>query len=358
VLETGLTITGRVVDREARPLVRWRVDAEPMPYGNTYPRQGTTDEFGRFLIANLDADHRYHLRVDAPETFSMRPRAERADVLPGARDVELVVEDVRVPDARFRGRLLGSDGRPPADLQLVYYPERGDRGGYIEFDARTGAFESEPVLAGRYELRVYRGGQTVHRTEVFELRAGETVDVGELRPGSLGSLELVLKGVPEKYLARLRPLMNRDGHGTEELTLDHGVFRSRAVTPGPWKIELHGPWFLRASEVEVRPDASSRLELAVEPAYEVRIACRFADPAAPWTSLGARVRGEKGETVEIGSVWFRSAMRDGRVRLHGLSLPAGRMLVEASTDSGLAGSAWITAGPGAGAQDELEILIR
>jgi hypothetical protein len=329
-----------------------------VPYGNAYPRQGKTDELGRFLIANLDADHRYHLRVDAPETFSLRPRAERADVLPGARDVELVVEDVRVPDARFRGRLVGADGRPPADLQLVYYPEGGDRGGYLEFDAQTGAFESDPVLAGRYELRVYRGGQTVHRTEVFQLRAGETRDVGELRPGSLGRLELVLKGVPEKDLARLRPLMNRDGHGTEELTLDHGVFRSRTVTPGPWKIELHGPWFLRASEVEVRPDESRRVELAVERGYEVRIACRFADPAAPWTTLSSRVRDEKGGIVELGNTWFRAAMDDGHVELHGLSLPAGRMLVEASTDSGLAGSLWIEAGPGAGAQGELEILMQ
>jgi len=51
-------------------------------------------------------------------------------------------------------------------------------------------------------------------------------------------------------------------------------------------------------------------------------------------------------------------MDDGHVELHGLSLPAGRMLVEASTDSGLAGSLWIEAGPGAGAQGELEILMQ
>jgi RNA polymerase sigma-70 factor (ECF subfamily) len=360
VLDPGITITGRVVDPAGRPVPKWVVRAKAeMGMGNAYPRQGTTDDLGRFVVANLDRDHRYDLQADPEGVFSIPSRGTVRAVQPGTRDVEIVVESAREPDARIRGRIAGEDGRVPGDLRVVYYPEGGDMGGYIDIDPKTGAFEEGPLLAGRYEVRVYRGGQTVFRTEVFDLGAGETRDVGVLMPGELGRIELVLKGLPEEDLAHARPLLNRDGHATEEFTLESGVYRSRTITPGTWTVELHhGGWLLRENRIEVKAGGPTRVELAPERGYEVNVECVFADKDATWTTLSSKATDERGETVQRGPMWFRSALEDGRIPLHDLTLPAGRLVVEAWTDSGLKGSVSIDVRPGMGGEPALEILMR
>lgn len=359
VLDPGLTISGRIVDREGQPVARWTVRARPDPYGFAYPRQGDSDEEGRFLIANLDGEFRYHLGADPKGIFSIPSRGVLQGVRPGARDVEIVVESRAEPDARIRGRLVGADGRVPVDLRVTYYAEGGDTGGYIDVDPKTGVFEKGPLLAGRYELRVYRGGQTVFRTEVFDLAAGETRDVGVLGPGELGQIELVLKGIPEKDLAHAMPLLNRDGHATEEFTFESGVYRSRTITPGTWTVQLHhGGWFLRGNQIEVKAGGPTRVELTPERGYEARVFCSFADPDAAWTTLSSKAIDERGETIQLGAIWFRAAMEDGKVRLHGLTLPAGRFVVEAVTDSGLKGSLALDVGPGLAAAGDQEIVLR
>ena len=358
VLDPGLTITGRVVDREGRPLAKWQVHANPNPYGFAYPRQGKTDGDGRFLVANLDRETRYDLGVNPAGTFSIPSRGERRGVEPGARDVEIVVADLREPSSGVRGRLEDADGRVPGDLRITYYPEGGDTGGYIDFDPKTGAFEQGKLLPGRYELRLYRGGQTVHRTEVFELLAGETKDVGVLVPGTLGRLELVLRGVPEADLEHAMPMLDREGHGTEHFTIEKGVLHSRSITPGTWTISLvHGGWFLRGNEVVVSAGVTTRRELTPERAYETVVECTFADPAAPWTKLSSKVFDAEGVQVQVGNTWFRGMLQDGKVRLHGLSLPAGRFKVVAWTDSGLEGGIDVEIGP-ASVGVEHEIAMR
>jgi hypothetical protein len=179
-----------------------------------------------------------------------------------------------------------------------------------------------------------------------------------LSPGALGQLELVLTGVSEAELEHARPRLNREGHATEHLTLERGVLRSRTITPGKWSISLHHPgWFLRESLVDVAAGGTTRVELAPERGYEVRVDCSFADPEAPWTTLSSNAIDERGGVLQIGNVWFRSAMQDGRIRLHGLLLPAGRFVIEASTDTGLKGSLPVDAGPGS-AVGSKELVLR
>lgn len=67
---------------------------------------------------------------------------------------------------------------------------------------------------------------------------------------------------------------------------------------------------------------------------------------------------DRGNLIREGVVWHRAAMRDGRVSLHEIELPAGRYLIEAWTDSGLKGSSVIEAGPQLAAQGEREIVMR
>ena len=98
VLDPGATIDGRVVDRQGKALAGWRVST--VNDLHVYPRQTRVSPDGAFRLANLQPGHRYTLQVSAPGDPPVPPRAERAAVLPGARDVELVVADASQADAR------------------------------------------------------------------------------------------------------------------------------------------------------------------------------------------------------------------------------------------------------------------
>jgi len=343
-LDPGLTISGRIVDTERHPLVGWNVYGQPVPYGNAYPRNSKTDEQGRFVLANLDADHRYDVQTSAPKESPIPPRGERKAAAPGSTDVEIVVENARIADARVRGILRGEDGGEPAGIKLVCFPESSNSGRYVEFDPHTGAFDYGPLLAGRYDLRIMRGGQTLLRTDRFELRSGATEDVGVIQPTPAGLLEIPVAG-----LGTTRPpVLDREGHGTEEMVLDGDVFRSRPLEPGSWTVHLGwgGDRFLRGNQVEIKSGVTTRVELHTEQGFQLEVDCVFADADAQWTRLDSEARDEHGEVVVRNGSWFRAAMQDGKVRLFGIVLPAGRFRIDARTDSGLRGSATIEVGPG------------
>ena len=204
------------------------------------------------------------------------------------------------------------------------------------FDPASGAFEYGPLQPGRYSLVVSRSGQTVTTGELFEVAQGETRDVGLIQMTEGGYLELELSGVPAEDFSSLRPKLDREGSGTEDLSFGNGRFRSRKLAPGTWILSLGligGGWCVRQQEIEIVSGDTTRLALTAEHSVKVPIVCTFADPSAVWKTIEYEVRGLDGARV------LHSANvgpdKDGRLRLHGLALPAGDFELEIWTDTGL-----------------------
>ena len=357
VLDPGLTITGRVVDESGKPLVGWIVTAVPEPRDTPRHEQAHTDGEGRFVIANLDSDHVYTLRPCVLGEIASPARADRPNVEAGSKDVEIVVPASIRADAHVRGRFLGRDGRSPADIHLEYRPEGSNESWYITVDPESGAFD-QGLRPGRYQVSAIRGGQILLETEFFDLRAEETKDIGTLVPGALGRLELRLSGVPEAELARLEAWLDRDGHGSERLQLEQGVFRSREVLPGTWSLWLYGNWIVHPRPVELHEGETTRIECAAERGFEVPIDFTFADPDAKWTTLTLHVVNEKGESVQREMTWNRRALLHGRVHVFELSLPAGAFVLDVRTDTGLRASERIEVGPETSSKPTTTIVLR
>jgi hypothetical protein len=361
VLDPGLTITGRVVDGKGTPLADWMVDAKPHPYGRVYPRQASTDGEGRFTLANLDSDYLYDLEARERKEFARPASAAMPGVVPGTKEVEIVVKDLPGANAHVHGRVIDADGHPPADAKLLYYPEKSDSGWYVEFDGTSGEFTSGRLAAGKCDLRVMRGGQTVLRTSLIELHPDETAEVGELRIASPGHLELTFVGVPATDLHELHPDLNRDGYNTESLSLEEGSFHSRALGPGRWVLDMSWGfmgWFIRSTEIEIRPGETTRVELHPVPGHAVSFDCSFADPDAKWTLLSLEVKDEDGEIVRTFKGWERSSMREGKLHIDWMTLPAGRFEIEARTDTGMRGSVAFEVGAGSANGATNAIVLR
>jgi hypothetical protein len=270
--------------------------------------------------------------------------------------VEIFVPVSTQSDARVRGRFLGRDGRPPADVKLLYEPDGSRESWYVQVDPETGAFE-QTLRPGRCRLWAENGGRTVLRTELFDLAAKETRDLGILALGELGRLELRLPGVPEADLARLYLFLNREGCGSERLQIDGDVFRSREILPGTWTLENLDSWIIRPRPVEIREGETASIECAAERGFEVSVDCAFADAGAKWATLSTRVLDDQGKTVQRGGTWFPKALEHGRVHLYGLTLPAGTFVLEASTDTGLRASARIEVGQETGSKPATTIVL-
>lgn len=356
-LELGRTIEGRVVDREGRPLAGWTVHGDPKAMGFVYPRQDATDDEGRFVLANL-GDCAFDLALSGPGEFPIPPRMEIERVQPGARDVEFVVEEVERKQGRVRGVLLGADGRAPADVELVLYPVGGSSGGFVEFDARTGAFDHGPSAAGHYLLSAMRGGLTLFDSAEFTIEDGRTTDVGVLRIEAQGAIEIAVKGVPETELGRLRFALDRSRHGTIEPALEGGRFVARELAPGTWILRSRNEsWCLRDAEVDVRAGETARVELEGSRGVVVRFVCDLPDGASAFGEIALEVRDEAGKLVRR-AYPYRGSADKGRVRLPDVALGLGTYVIEARTDTGLGATERITLAADPSAPREFELALR
>ena len=179
-----------------------------------------------------------------------------------------------------------------------------------------------------------RGGQVLHATEFTDVPAAQATDVGRLTLGALGQFELVIGGVPASDLAKLSPVLNRDGHGTQELTLRDGRFVSREILPGKWTLSAgRTRWFFRHRDVDIPEADTLAVRVTAEQALELRVMCMFG--AEGWRTLHYEVRDHDGVLVFRSGTMIQAGARDGAIELHGLALPLGDYVLSAWTDSGL-----------------------
>lgn len=347
VLDPEPAIRGRVVDGAGRPLAGWSVYASttefvemsPMHPGtrSTLNDHRATNAEGRFLLPNAD-DHAWKLSVAAPDTSPFPPRAEVKGVRAGASEIEIVIENAEARPSTLLVRLVDVDGRPPQDVRATLWDEQQSAGTFAEYDASSGVARWSVSRPGRYAMHVGRGERTIHRGELVELRAGETVDLGEVRlaePGELivdvrapegADLELVdVEVIPTGLDVRLT--LERDG----------STFRAQAVAPGNYVLRVeHKSFFAPERVVEVRPGEVVREEFALVPAFPMRITFELPQPQPEWHSIEWELLDGSGARVRSGVVhnWshFAGSAAPG---IRGQGLPPGRYTLEAESDTGL-----------------------
>ncbi len=342
VLDPGATIDGTVFDREGDPLGGWRVHTAND--GRVYPRQAETAADGTFRLANLEPDHAYIVRVSAPGDPPVPARAERRGVRPSATALQFVIEDASVPDAGVRGQLVGSEGRPPANVQLTYYPEGSNMGGFLTVDPEDGTFEKTSLRPGTYRLRALRGGQMVYESPPLELSSGEVTDAGTLRLATGGRVELSVTGIDDAQRSALSLRMDRPGHGTETLDLRDAVFVSRELLPGTWSLRAGGErWCVSPAEIEVPAGRTASISVTAHAAREVRVECTL--PGAGWRTLHYEVRDDEQTLFRRGTHRESAQAEPEHAQvLYGLALPDGTFTLRAWTDAGLQGELRLTVG--------------
>lgn len=357
-LDRGFTIRGRVVDAERRPLSGWHVFGEPFENGLVHPRQDKTDEDGSFLLANL-GDCPWLLNVGAPGEFGIPARGEVPQVLPGAEDVEIVVESTVIEPARLVGRLVLPDGRPPQDVELVINRQGDNRGLFVDFDATSGDFHHEAHLPGKYSLRAIRGSKLLAESPLLELIAGQATDVGVLRIEAPGRFELTLLGVPAEEMGSLSMWLDRSIASSEPLALKDGRFCSGELAPGRWLLRcLESDLFVPQLEIEIRPGETTTLEVEARATHQVLLEFDVAHPVAKLDRVEAEVRDEAGDIVQVYRDWVPDFIGPGELRYFVLRLPRGRFHVDVSTQAGLRGSIVLDVSEATAASGPFTVALR
>jgi RNA polymerase sigma factor (sigma-70 family) len=171
-LDHGLTISGLLVDERDQPLAGWMVS---VGRNKSY----RTGKNGRFQIPNCtDQDYRV--------VCSKKPGFTPAIlIVPGIRPREdeqrLVVPDSHLPSAKIGGRILDADRLPLSGARMDLKQLSVNRLVPGPSTAKGGRFETRLLPPGKYRLSVGHPNHQLFRSEIVELRAGETKDLGDVQ---------------------------------------------------------------------------------------------------------------------------------------------------------------------------------
>ena len=340
VLNQGQIITGIVMDGDGKPLPDWRVGARSAnPLVRSYPRNATTDTFGKFLLVNLgEGSHNLSFGPGGSYTHTM---VKIHDVEAGTLDLIVTVDLAQAPSAWVEGTLGASteDGSGIApNARLLLWKSDSDSGLFVQFDNHSGRFRHGPLSPGRYQLQIAHDMKVQFSGEWFDLRPGESKNVGVLTPTAPGTIELTLGGLPANTDSRFRLSLDREGMATQDLVLEDGFYKTAALVPGRWLLTNRTePWHIPSTWIEIRSGETTRLEIPVDLGQENSVSVKVENPDDPWKWMQVEVFDAQGQLVFAKPKFDRDSARDGKIRLFGLSAPAGSYTLKAKTDSGLSG---------------------
>ena len=330
VLSTGLTITGKLVDGEGNPIEGWSVNAVPSDQSLRY-KQALTDADGRFFFSSC-ASVPYKLEARAPQIATQYPVAWKSGVTPGGEEVTLTVTDIAPPSGFVEGLLLDSAGGPMREVRLILWHEVHNSG-HGELTDTRGRFRFGPQMAGRYYLRHSDAeGKTLFTSAVFEIRNGETTDVGVLQLVLPGSLDVILRRSDDGELERVSGwLRNENGHGSS-CELDGDRLRADKLLPGSYRLRVSASGLADAwVPFEVHSGKETDLAVVLHPGTNRSL--EFAWTAGTtWGTLKLQIRDEAGELTVDSSYPARGFLDPYRVSWRPR---LGTFTYEATTDTGL-----------------------
>jgi len=219
-------------------------------------------------------------------------------------------------------------------------PLAGVRGG-VRWSDESFTFESVP--AGKYRLSLRAGADLrepswKYDSECFELRGGETVDLGVIRSARKGEEpagSIVLEVEPAGIAGLSAVVRGGDLATVGFLEEEGGVRTARGLAPGNYYVAASA-WpaagLAEACEpVEVRAGETARVRIRLESGVARTLSFPCADPAATWKDLRVKVKHADGRALAVEKL--PRPLDDSRAVL--VHVPVGSFTVEAESDTGL-----------------------
>ncbi len=185
ILETGVTLAGRVHTRSGQPIADARLWGYARRIDAPGQIEGTTDSDGTFVLAGLD-EGRYSLSVSA-----LGYGGESLEVEAGNQNVDIVLQQ----GASVVGQVVDEAGRPVTAFQVHAQPERTASrqswGSWKDVESDDGRFSVDDVTAGSFVLQVTAPNRPAATLSHLVVAPGATVDVGRVRLAAGG----IVRGV-------------------------------------------------------------------------------------------------------------------------------------------------------------------
>jgi protocatechuate 3,4-dioxygenase beta subunit len=305
-LEAGLSIRGRVRDREGSGIAGATVDATLRESGAPSEREAVSEEDGKFLVGGLGAG-----RYDVSAAASGYATAY-ATATAGGEALDLRLE----PGGQIAGRVVDADGAPVEAAQVSAEDASEPRGPGRFFGGRAdegdGRFVLRDVAAGTYSLAVRAGTRGEASMSGVRVAAGRTTDVGPITLGRGGIVQGVVvdaegNGIPGATVNAERDANRRRGQ-VETQTSSTGLFELQGVPVGPAYVTARHPAYASRPPVAttVDPDKEPvpvRIVLARGGRLEGRALFRdgraFAGGRVSVYAIEARGAGMRWETAAI-----------------------------------------------------------
>ncbi|MBK8180905.1 MAG: hypothetical protein IPK67_18830 [Planctomycetes bacterium] len=339
-------LRGRLVDERGQGLVGWMIDVGAGGHGwdgpSIFRGQASGDAEGRFRILNCP-DEPLWLWAFESRSAIVCPTVERGGLRAGAHELPVELPDAARASACIEARVVGGDERPRS-VQVSLRRAGRERGHVQWSDELSGAVRFGPLAAGRFSISAIGAGNDSVQREVPELAAGETLDLGTLRLGEPGRIELsvaqredlrperVLLSIPTPQRVHVTTRHLSDSDGPIELAADSNL------------LEAHGAVLPETIQFSVVSDETTRLELAARVGLSVALHFQLPKGTALPLELGLAFHLDEG-----GEPWRTQAYLAHQEGLppelatyeNVLVPPASGYALEVSGPGGLRGSARI-----------------
>jgi RNA polymerase sigma-70 factor (ECF subfamily) len=291
----------------------------------------TAGATGRFLLSPVHPGQVYEIRAEVRVRGGGYGIARRSAVPAGA-EIELRPSADEPPAGRLRGRVLHSDGKPAKGHELRASPLDGSPGTMLAIGA-DGTFELGPWQPTRLRLAVHRppSSRALADFGVHEMRAGATVDLGDLVLPTAGAVRIrITGGEAEQGVATLF----RDGVHVDARRVTKGTVAWDELQPGAYAVcvvRAGARPLAGSAEFEVYPGRVAELAVAMSGAnrHELRFATPNGCPAGP---VILRATDRTGRTVMID--WILIERDDAPAQV---VLPIGASELYVASDDGYRG---------------------